>query len=63
VAVPSGATTLAFWVSSPPPKTHTPAFTASWTTAREDLATAGHVLVGNMVHRVGIERDQYRVIP
>ena len=33
VTVPSVATTLALCLCSPPPNTHTPAFTASWTTA------------------------------
>jgi hypothetical protein len=32
---------LAFWFSSPPPKTHTPAFMASETTSCAALATAG----------------------
>src|SRR5215211_7410581 len=41
VTVPSVATTLAFWFSSPPPKTHTPAFRASSTTSCEAFATAG----------------------
>jgi hypothetical protein len=41
VTVPSMGTTLAFWLSSPPPNTHPPAFRASWTTSYEALATAG----------------------
>src|SRR5213080_5221612 len=57
VTVPSVATMLAFWFSSPPPKTHTPVLMASWTTASE-VGHGGHVLVGDVVHRVGIERDQ-----
>ena len=41
VTGPSVDTMLAFWFSSPPPKTHTPALMASWTTASEALVTAG----------------------
>ncbi len=41
VTVPSVATMLAFWCSSPPPKTQTPAFMASSTTSCAALATAG----------------------
>src|SRR5438552_1228866 len=62
VTVPSVATMLAFWFSSPPPKTQTPAFRASSTTSCEALGHGGHVVVGDVVHRVGIERDQDRGI-
>ena len=41
VTVPSVATMLARWSSSPPPHTHTRAFTASWTAVCAALATAG----------------------
>ena len=41
VTVPSVATMLAFWFSSPPPKTHTPAVMASETISCAALATAG----------------------
>ena len=41
VTVPSVATTLGLWNSSPPAKTYTPAVRASWTTACAALATAG----------------------
>jgi hypothetical protein len=41
VTVPSVATMLAGWFSSPPAATYTPTFIASWTTACAALATAG----------------------
>ena len=41
VTVPSVATTLALWLSSPALKTHTPASLASWTASCAALATSG----------------------
>jgi DNA-binding transcriptional ArsR family regulator len=54
VTVPSVATMLAFWFSSPPPKSHTPAVRASWTTSRETLATAEQALAATTRPSVGV---------
>jgi hypothetical protein len=55
VTVPPVATMLAFWLCSPLPKTHTPALMASWTTLLRGLGHGGHLLAGDVVHRVGTE--------
>jgi hypothetical protein len=57
VTAPSVATMLAGRFSSPPADTYTPALMAFWTTACAP-GLAGRVLAGDVVHRVGTERDQ-----
>src|SRR5688500_14457381 len=49
VTVPSVSTTLALWLSSPPPKTHTPAALASCSTAIAALATSGSSSRGKVI--------------
>ena len=63
VTVPSVATMLAFWFSSPPPKTHTPALMASWTTSCEASATAGISSSGMWSIAWAPNEIRYRVIP
>jgi enamine deaminase RidA (YjgF/YER057c/UK114 family) len=58
VTVRSVATMLALWSSSPPAHTNTSALMASWRTACAAFGHDGHVLVRDMVHRVGIDVDQ-----
>src|SRR5213076_2224586 len=62
VTVPSVATMLAFWFSSPPPKTHTPAFTPSSTTSCAALATAGISSSGMWSIAWASNEIRYRVI-
>src|SRR5690242_2481043 len=61
VTVPSVATTLALWLSSPPPKTHTPASWAAWTTSCAALATSGRSSSGKVIAPSSNE-IRYRVI-
>jgi len=55
-------TTLALWLSSPPPKTHTPTSLASWTTSCAALATSGISSSGKVIAPSSNE-IRYRVIP
>ena len=61
VTIPSVSTMLARWLSSPAPKTHTPAARASCTTAVAALATSGSSSSGNFIHPSSNE-IRYRVI-
>ena len=61
--VPSVPTTLAFSPSIPAPKTHTPASTASWTTACEALPTAGPSSSGMWSIAWASNEIRYRAIP
>src|SRR3712207_1364033 len=61
VTVPSVATMLARWLSSPPPKIHTPAFLASRTTLCEASATSGNSSSGKVIAPSSKE-IRYRVI-
>src|SRR5215831_3192998 len=63
VTVPSVATTLARCLSSPPLKTHTPAFTASWTASCAALLTAGMSSSGMWSIAPSSNEIRYRVIP
>ena len=63
LTVPSVATMLACWSSSPPAHTSTPAFTASWTTACAALATAGMSSSGIPSIAWAPNEIRYRVIP
>src|SRR6478609_1124308 len=49
VMVPSGAAMLARWLSSPPPKIHTPASLAAYTTWCEASATTGKSSSGKII--------------
>src|SRR3954451_10823823 len=60
--VPSVDTTVAFWFSSPPPKTHTPAFIASWATSCAALPTAGMSSSGMWSIAWASNEIRYRVI-
>src|SRR6185437_31096 len=63
VTIPSVATTLAFLLSSPAPKSHAPAFTASWTTSCAALFTAGISSSGMWSIAPASNEIRYRVIP
>jgi hypothetical protein len=56
-------TTLAFLLSIPAPKTHTPAFAASWTTACEALPTADPSSSGMWSIAPASNKIRYRDIP
>src|SRR5262249_62229755 len=62
VTIPSVATMLALWLSSPAPNTHTPASWASWTTASAASATSGNSCAGNVIAPSSNE-IRYRVMP
>src|SRR6516225_3074641 len=62
VTVPSVATTLALWLSSPALKTHTPASWASRTTLSAALVTSGRSSSGKVIAPSSNE-IRYRVIP
>ena len=63
MTIPSVATMLALCLSSPPPNTHTPAFTASWTTACAALPTSGLSSSGMWSIAPSSNEIKYRVIP
>ncbi len=62
VTVPSVATMLALWLSTPPPKIHTPASWAARTTAWAASPTAGSSSSGKVIAPSSNE-IRYRVIP